>query len=72
MILGNHYARVEHDLETAARFLERSAEIAPEEAMVQNSLGAKRTIRPFIHLPIIFRHAFMVFINTSRGSCLIP
>lgn len=37
IILGNHYARVERDHETARRFLERAAEIAPDNAMVQNS-----------------------------------
>ena len=40
LILGNHYARVEHDLAAATRFMERAAEIAPEDAIAQNSLGA--------------------------------
>ena len=40
LILGNHYARVEHDLAAATRFLERAVEIAPEDAIAQNSLGA--------------------------------
>lgn len=38
-ILGNHYARVKSAPATALRFLERAAEIAPEDATVQNSLG---------------------------------
>lgn len=40
IILGNHYARVERDLPSAIRFLERAAEIAPGDALVPNSLGA--------------------------------
>ena len=40
IILGNHYARVVRDLDTARRFLERAAEIAPTNALAQNSLGA--------------------------------
>jgi tetratricopeptide (TPR) repeat protein len=39
IILGNHYARVERDLPAAMRFLERAAEIAPDDPTVHNSLG---------------------------------
>ena len=40
LILGNHYARVERDFAAATRFIERAAEIAPKDAIAQNSLGA--------------------------------
>ncbi len=40
IVLGNHYARAGRDIEAAERFLARAAEIAPGDAIVQNSLGA--------------------------------
>jgi tetratricopeptide (TPR) repeat protein len=40
VILGNHYARIERDLPSAARFLGRATEIAPDDAWAENSLGA--------------------------------
>ena len=38
-ILGNHYARVENDAETAERFFRRAIELNPEDATAHNSLG---------------------------------
>lgn len=38
-ILGNHYARVENDKETAERFFRRAIEVNPEDATAHNSLG---------------------------------
>ncbi len=38
-ILGNHYARLENDRDTAERFIRRAIEVDPEDATAQNSLG---------------------------------
>ena len=54
IVLGNHYARARGDLVTATRFLERAAELAPDDATAHNSLGGvlfeqKRTAEALEH-----------------------